>query len=95
MFDFFPRFTISVWMYLQEPCSGPGLCGIIHHRNEDFLTPLVALTTTGKWGRGEGESDRVGGWDGGGSEPGAKDRDPTLGGGGLPYKKGGDARRTS
>lgn len=41
-----PRFTISTWIFMMEPCVN-GLCGILNHRSTELLTPLLSITSTG------------------------------------------------
>lgn len=42
-----PRFTISTWIFIMEPCLD-GLCGIFNHRSTVLLTPLVSITSNGQ-----------------------------------------------
>ena len=46
--DFLHRFTISTWIFIFEPCLD-GLCGILNHRSTSLLTPLLSITSSGKW----------------------------------------------
>lgn len=46
--DFLHRFTISTWIFIFEPCLD-GLCGILNHRSASLLTPLLSITSSGKW----------------------------------------------
>lgn len=41
-----PRFTISTWIFIFEPCLD-GLCGILNHRSTSLLTPLLSITSSG------------------------------------------------
>ncbi|KAK3749319.1 hypothetical protein QZH41_020098, partial [Actinostola sp. cb2023] len=43
-----PRFTITTWVYVVEPCTKE-LCSVLQHRSKDFLTPLVSLIPAGRF----------------------------------------------
>ncbi|XP_069487950.1 protein sel-1 homolog 3 isoform X2 [Ambystoma mexicanum] len=44
----YPKFTVSIWLYLLHYCLSP-LCGILHHidPNNMYSTPLLFLTSEG------------------------------------------------
>ncbi|XP_063778155.1 protein sel-1 homolog 3 isoform X2 [Pseudophryne corroboree] len=46
---YYPRFTLSIWMYLLDYCRAKE-CGIFHHidTNNMYTTPLLFLTSEGK-----------------------------------------------